>query len=103
MCWWIVGAGLITQAGGISGSSLNVYYGTWLNVVIVFLALNSWFLSRGALSAKDFMNTSPTLVCWYALLASSLVVMGSASNEYSYFDIAPNDGPNKGDYILAIR
>jgi len=100
--WWIVAVALITQSGGISGDSLNLYYSSWLAGIITFIALNSWFVSRGSLSAKDFVNTSPTLVAWYFMFLASAVVMGSASNEYDHNQIASSNSDQKSDYIYAI-
>ncbi|GMH61381.1 hypothetical protein TrST_g6699 [Triparma strigata] len=97
--WWIVAIALITQSGGIATNSLNLYYSSWLAGIITVIALNNWFITHGSLSARDFVNTSPTLVAWYFMLLASAVVMGSAANLYS---TTQPQGGDKSDFIYAI-
>jgi hypothetical protein len=100
--WWIVGVGLLTQAGGIAYSSLNVYYATWLTLCVTLIALNNWFVIKGKLSVRDFLNQSPTLSAWYSLMLVSTIEFGSAANIYDVnFDLIQASG-SSGDWIFAI-
>ena len=100
--WWIIALGLMTKGGGIAYDALNIYYSVWLSAIAVIIALNNWFYTRGTLSAKDFVNLSPTLATWYFMVFISMVMMGSSANFYVHFNISEVGGSPKSDYIFAI-
>lgn len=96
--WWLAGVGLITRAGGIAYEALNIYFSAWGSVFACAYTLNEWGSAKDIISVQELTRISATLSPWYVLFLSSVVVMGSAADAFSYLE---QQGTNDEAYAVA--
>lgn len=97
--WWLAGVGVITRAGGIAYLALNIYFSAWGSVFVCAYTLNEWSSAKDIISVHELTHISATLSPWYVLFFSSVVVMGSAADAFSYVD--EDMGGNDEAYAVA--
>jgi hypothetical protein len=101
--WWVFGVAFQTLSGGIAYTALNIYYSGWLALAATLFTFNSWIVQRAGVDAREgFLGayTSKTLLVWWALLFTSVVVLGSAADGFSKYKNNPNF--NSAQYSWAI-
>ena len=76
--WWVIATWVNTTAGGIAGEGslqLNLYFSTWICVIVCFWTIERFRKASGQISTGDFLSQMPACsAAWTTVVLSNLLV-----------------------------
>ena len=76
--WWIPAVTYMTRVDGIAYQALNIYFFSWLALILSVYTLNNLLECKGFFSASSLTGSNEALGGWIGLFLGSLVEFGSA-------------------------